>query len=68
MAAVMAQKARMLLPDEPIAHLGLHQQIAVLRLLRRGCHKHGWLAVLTVHDPDLACRHTTHILLIDGKG
>ena len=68
MAAVVAQEARVLLLDEPVAHLDLHQQIAVLRLLREGCRKHGWLAVLTVHDLNLARRFATHALLMDGEG
>lgn len=68
MAAVVAQEARVLLLDEPVAHLDLHQQIAVLRLLREGCRKHGWLVVLTVHDLNLARRFATHALLMDGAG
>ena len=68
MAAVFAQGARVLMLDEPVAHLDLHQQIAVLRLLREGCRKHGWLVVLTVHDLNLARRFATHALLMDGEG
>lgn len=68
MAAVVAQEARVLLLDEPIAHLDLHQQIAVLRLLRAGCRQHGWLVVLTVHDLNFARRFATHALLMDGEG
>ncbi|CAJ0879871.1 Iron(3+)-hydroxamate import ATP-binding protein FhuC [Ralstonia sp. LMG 32965] len=68
MAAVVAQEARVLLLDEPVAHLDLHQQIAVLHLLREGCRKHGWLVVLTVHDLNLARRFATHVLLMDGAG
>ncbi|GCB03819.1 ABC transporter ATP-binding protein [Ralstonia sp. SET104] len=67
-AAVVAQEARVLLLDEPVAHLDLHQQIAVLRLLREGCRKHDWLVVLTVHDLNLARRFATHALLMDGQG
>jgi len=68
MAAVVAQEARVLLLDEPITHLDLHQQIAVLRLLRDGCRRHGWLVVMTVHDLNLARRFATHALLMDGEG
>lgn len=68
MAAVVAQEARVLLLDEPVAHLDLHQQIAVLRLLRDGCQNQGWLVVLTVHDLNLARRFATHALLMDGEG
>jgi len=68
MAAVVAQEARVLLLDEPVAHLDLHQQVAVLRLLREGCRKQGWLVVLTVHDLNLARRFATHALLMDGAG
>ncbi|MBU9577954.1 ABC transporter ATP-binding protein [Ralstonia mannitolilytica] len=67
-ASVIAQDARVLLLDEPVAHLDLHQQIAVLRLLLEGCRKHGWLVMLTVHDLNLARRFATHALLMDGAG
>jgi iron complex transport system ATP-binding protein len=40
----------------------------VLRLLRDGCRRHGWLVVLTVHDLNLARRFATHALLMDGEG
>ncbi|AKZ25776.1 MULTISPECIES: ABC transporter ATP-binding protein [Ralstonia solanacearum species complex] len=68
MAAVVAQQASVLLLDEPLAHLDLHQQIAVLRLLRDGCRRQGWLVILTVHDLNLARRYATHALLMDGEG
>ncbi|MGM3273826.1 ABC transporter ATP-binding protein [Ralstonia sp. 24A2] len=68
MAAVFAQGSHVLMLDEPVAHLDLHQQIAVLRLLRDGCRNHGWLVVLTVHDLNLARRFATHALLMDGEG
>ncbi|CAJ0775441.1 Iron(3+)-hydroxamate import ATP-binding protein FhuC [Ralstonia condita] len=68
MAAVLAQEAHVLMLDEPVAHLDLHQQIAVLRLLRAGCRQQGWLVVLTVHDLNLARRFATHALLMDGEG
>ncbi|AMP36894.1 MULTISPECIES: ABC transporter ATP-binding protein [Ralstonia solanacearum species complex] len=68
MAAVVAQQAPVLLLDEPVAHLDLHQQIAVLRLLRDGCRRQGWLVILTVHDLNLARRYATHALLMDGEG
>lgn len=68
LAAALAQQAPLLLLDEPVAHLDLRHQIAVLEtvsaLVRAGRHA----AVVIVHDLNLARRYATHALLMAEDG
>ncbi len=67
-AALLAQQAPLMLPDEPVAHLDLHHQIAVLSMLRERARVHGASIVFTVHDINLARQFGTHALLLPGDG
>ncbi len=64
LAAALAQQAPLLLLDEPVAHLDLRHQIAVLEtlsaLVRAGRHA----VVVILHDLNLARRYATHALLM----
>lgn len=67
-ATLLAQDPRLLLLDEPLAHLDLPHQVATLRHLR-GLVERGDRAVLmSMHDLNLARRAATHALLLDGRG
>jgi iron complex transport system ATP-binding protein len=67
LAALLAQQPRLLLLDEPLNHLDLHYQIAVLerfRSLKCG----GCAVVMVLHDLNLAARYADHAVLFDGRG
>jgi iron complex transport system ATP-binding protein len=68
MAQLLAQAPRYLLLDEPLQHLDLHHQIAMLRHLAALAREkqHGVLMVL--HDVLWPARVCTHALLLDGAG
>ena len=65
-AALMAQDPLLLLLDEPIAHLDLHQQVQVLQHLRARVGRGGRAAILSIHDLNLARRVATHAVLLGG--
>lgn len=70
-AALLAQQAPLLLLDEPVAHLDLHHQMAVLRLLAEHAEQNaavGHGVVFSCHDLNLARRFASHALLLDGHG
>jgi len=58
-ARAIAQKARLILMDEPTAHLDYGNQLKVLRLIKDLSAK-GYAVVLTTHNPD-------QVLLLDAK-
>jgi len=67
LAAVLAQQPRLFLLDEPLNHLDLHYQVAVLALLRQLADE-GRGVLLVLHDINLAARFADQLLLLDGRG
>ena len=67
-AALLAQQPGLYLLDEPLAHLDLNHQIAVLDLLSRRAREDGVGIVMVLHDINLALRHADRALLLFGEG
>ncbi len=67
LATLLTQDPPLYLLDEPSNHLDLHQQIAVLDLLRERTHA-GTAMVMVLHDVNLAVRYCNRILLLYGEG
>ena len=67
-AALLAQQPKLYLLDEPLAHLDLNHQIAVLELLSRRARGDGVGIVMVLHDINLALRHADRALLLFGEG
>lgn len=67
-ATLLTQQAPLCLADEPLTHLDLNHQIAVLDLFAARAREAevGWLMVL--HDPGLAARYCQRALLLFGDG
>lgn len=65
LARALAQEAKLLLLDEPTAHLDLGHQVEAMRLLR-GLLGEGNSAVCVLHDVNLAARFADRILLLAG--
>ena len=66
-ATLLAQEAPLMLLDEPLAHLDLKHQIAVLDLFADAVRR-GAGVVMVLHDPALARRYCDYALLVDGDG
>lgn len=64
-AKALAQVPRLLLLDEPTAHLDLHHQIALHDLLRRR-NREGLTVVAVLHDLNLAAQYCDRLALIAG--
>ena len=67
-ATLLAQASPLYLLDEPLAHLDLTPQMAVLELFAGAARDCGAGVVMVLHDPALAYRFCDHALLIDGNG
>jgi len=63
MARVLAQDARLLLLDEPLAALDLHHQVLVLDRARRHAAA-GGAVVAVIHDLSLAAAHADRMVLL----
>ena len=68
LATLLAQQPRLYLLDEPLAHLDLNHQMAVLELFSRmaRCEQAG--VVMVLHDINLAQRFADRVLLLSGNG
>jgi len=66
-ATLLAQNPALMLLDEPLNHLDMPWQWCLLRQLRSLAEQgHGLL--MSLHDPNMALRSCTHVLLIKDNG
>jgi iron complex transport system ATP-binding protein len=64
LARALAQRPRLLVLDEPTAHLDLRYQVECLELLRRVHRDEGVAVVLVSHDLELAAEAADRLLLL----
>ncbi len=68
LARALAQQPKVLLLDEPTSALDIQNQYAVLKMVRDICHKDAIIAVMVIHDLNLALRFCDRFLLLkDGQ-
>ena len=68
LARALAQQPKVLLLDEPTSALDIQNQYQVLNMVREICHKDNMIAVVVIHDLNLALRFCDHFLLMkDGQ-
>ncbi|AXS81220.1 ABC transporter ATP-binding protein [Dechloromonas sp. HYN0024] len=67
-ATLLTQAAPLYLLDEPLSHLDLNHQMAVLELFSGAARDCGAGVVMVLHDPALAHRFCDRALLVYGDG
>jgi iron complex transport system ATP-binding protein len=67
LARALAQNPRLLLLDEPTAHMDIHRQIEAAEILREYTRREGTAAIAVFHDLNLAAGFCDRIILI-GNG
>ena len=65
---LLTQRPPLFLLDEPLAHLDLNHQIAVLDLFAGAARDCGAAVAMVLHDPSLAHRYCDRALFIHGDG
>lgn len=67
-ARALAQEPRILLLDEPTAHLDLKHRVEVMSILRNLCAEQGITVIASLHDVDIAAKVSDKVALVkDGK-
>jgi iron-chelate-transporting ATPase len=66
LAMLVAQDARLLLLDEPIAALDVAHQVEMLRLLRRLSTDRGIASVVVIHEINMAARFCDRLVALKG--
>jgi iron complex transport system ATP-binding protein len=67
-AQLVVQDTEILLLDEPLLHLDLKHQMAVMAWLRRAAHEAGKLVIMVLHDTIWASRFCDRVLLLYDGG
>jgi iron complex transport system ATP-binding protein len=68
LARALAQNPKVLLLDEPTSALDIQNQYQVLKMVRDICRKDNRIAVVVIHDLNLALQFCDRFLLLkDGK-
>ncbi len=68
LATLLTQQPLLYFLDEPLAHLDLAHQIAILELTRRYAAECGAAFAIVLHDMNLALRYCRRALLLFGDG
>lgn len=67
-ARALAQEPKIMLLDEPTAHLDINYQIETLDLARQLCLEQELIVVTTLHDLNLAAQYCDRLVMLsDGK-
>lgn len=66
LARAIAQKARLLIMDEPTANLDYGNQHLVMRRIREMV-QNGYTVLLSTHNPEHALQYATHVLAIKDR-
>lgn len=66
LAMLVAQDARLLLLDEPIAALDVAHQVEMLRLLRRLSHEKGVASAVVIHEINMAAWFCDRLVALKG--
>jgi iron complex transport system ATP-binding protein len=68
LARALAQQPKLMLLDEPTAHLDLKHRIEVMSILRAQCRSQGLTVLAALHDIDLAAKISDRVLLVRDGG
>jgi len=60
----LAQDAPVMLLDEPVSHLDFRHQLLILRKIRRLVRDKDLVALMTLHDPNLAIQFSDRVVLM----
>ena len=68
LARALAQEPKIMLLDEPTAHLDLKHRVEVMSILRGLCRERGLTVLAAIHDIDVAAKLSDQVVMIkDGR-
>ncbi|MCL0080515.1 ABC transporter ATP-binding protein, partial [Dehalococcoidia bacterium] len=67
-ARALTQEPKLILLDEPTAHLDINYQIETLDLVKGLCLEHDLAAIAALHDLNLAAQYCDRLIMLNGGG
>ncbi|MDR1935005.1 MAG: ABC transporter ATP-binding protein [Candidatus Accumulibacter sp.] len=67
LARALAQEPKLMLLDEPTAHLDLKHRVEVMGILRSLCRTKGLTVLASLHDIDIAAKVADRVLLVQQE-
>lgn len=65
-ARALAQEPKVMLLDEPTAHLDINYQVEILDLVSQLCRQQGLIVVATLHNLNLASQYCDQLVMLHG--
>jgi iron complex transport system ATP-binding protein len=67
-ARALTQQPKVILLDEPTAHLDINHQVEILNLVKSLCLKQGLTVIAALHDLNLAAQYCDWLVMLNGGG
>lgn len=65
-ARALTQQPKVILLDEPTAHLDINHQVELLDLIENLCHKYNLTVIAALHDLNSAAQYCSRLVMLNG--
>ncbi len=67
-ARALTQQPKVILLDEPTAHLDINHQLEIMNLVKSLCLEQSLTVIIALHDLNLAAQYCDRLVMLNGEG